>query len=132
MQRTEDFLDDLFLQQGVNHPADGRHILTWEGKRYVFYLTDRHYKDLAELLAPYLDAAHNALLFRRDAVRQTTISRAERKVNADIRAWAADAGYQLSHSGPIPPEVRAAYAAQGGDLDDEEVDSDDGRVAAQS
>jgi Lsr2 len=29
---------------------------------------------------------------------------------ADIRAWAVENGYDISHAGPIPREVRRAYA----------------------
>lgn len=107
----ETFVDDLYRERGISHPADGRHVLTWEGKRYTLYLTEKHYRDLQTVLEPYLDAAQKALLFRRDAVRSTTVSRADRERNKRMRAWGNDQGWTLPQYGPIPPKLHAAYSA---------------------
>lgn len=79
--------------------------LAYQGVEYEIDLGPRHRAALANVLAPFIQAAR--------PVRATTPRRAHHRAEAAaIRAWAAEEGIGLQARGRIPGDVRARYLAQ--------------------
>lgn len=112
MDGDEQLWDDRHLAEDDEQvSADTKVHMTFEGERFVLALTEEHASDLHARVEPYLDAARKARVFRHNAARRTSIGRAARKENGDIRRWARKNGYKIGPGGPIKQEIRDAYHA---------------------
>lgn len=105
--------------------ADVSRILGWDGYDYVIDLSDKHDKELQELLTPYLEAAHEKIKQRkkyqskpsidvpltRPAPVSTSLTPERRAV---IRAWAKANGYEVGEKGVLAKAVVQAYEDEHG------------------
>ncbi|WIY82059.1 Lsr2 family protein [Propionimicrobium sp. PCR01-08-3] len=79
-----------------------------DGVNYEIDLSKKNADSLREALAPYVGAARRV---RGQRARSAGSTAAAGSSPAEIRAWAADNGYEVSARGRVPAEVRAAYEA---------------------
>jgi hypothetical protein len=86
-------------------PADETVGFALDGDSYAIDLTAEHAAQLREALAPYIGHA------RRVTGRSAARPARTRQSAADIRAWAQEAGVEVSSRGRIPADVVAAYEA---------------------
>lgn len=78
-------------------------------------LSDAQEAELREFLAPYLAAGRRAQSNNgngKPAARPVRSTDAAR--NAEVRAWAAERGFELGDRGRIPQKILQAYAAERG------------------
>lgn len=84
-----------------------------DGRGYEIDLSKKNAGKLRKLFAPYVSAARSTGRASRPAARLSDA--ADPGVSAaDVRAWASEAGFQVSARGRIPADVLAAYRAQHG------------------
>ncbi|UOK18087.1 Lsr2-like DNA bridging protein [Gordonia phage Switzerland] len=100
----------------TGEPADEECILGWEGYDYSIDLTSDHYKELHELLQPYLEAAHERNKQRKrpaQKMRAAKVDPGTVKPNKEerdrIRAWARDNGHNVGDKGVIAQAIVDAY-----------------------
>ena len=93
-------------------PADETVRFGLDGVEYEIDLSKQHARAFRRELASFLIHARQAERGRR---RRPARSSPDRRRSGDIRAWAKDAGIQVSDRGRIPASVVAQYqAATGG------------------
>ncbi len=91
-----------------------------DGMAYQIDLSSANSKKLRDFLDPYLEAAQRVgrvgsgaqLVSSRRSSSQTQTFAMNREENAAIRAWAAEAGYEVSDRGRIPQHISDAYHAR--------------------
>jgi Lsr2 len=89
-------------------PADETVRFGLDGVEYEIDLSKQHARAFRRELASFLVHAHQAERGRR---RRPARSSSGRQRSSDIRAWAKDAGIQVSDRGRIPAGVAAQYQA---------------------
>ncbi len=93
-------------------PADETVRFGLDGVEYEIDLSKQHARAFRRELASFLIHARRA---ERERRRRPARSSSGRRRSGDIRAWAKDAGIQVSDRGRIPASVVAQYqAATGG------------------
>ena len=80
-----------------------------EGAEYSIDLNDKNLKKLRDALTPYTAAGEKIGKTRRARNSTSTGSRSD---SAEIRAWAAESGVEVSSRGRIPQSVTDAYDAR--------------------
>ena len=86
-------------------PADTTVAFAWGGASYEIDLSEANAQKLRDLLAPYVAAGRRVGGRRKSGGRR----RAGGSSAGEIRAWAAENGYNVSARGRVPAEVREAY-----------------------
>lgn len=81
--------------------------LSLNGRAVSIDLSDKHVRELEELLAPYFD---KGIVIERH-VKAAAKSNGDADENARIREWAANNGHNVSDRGRLPKAVVEAYAA---------------------
>jgi len=88
-----------------------------DGVKYSIDLSAKNSKKFADAMAPFVTAAQRlggntapTRSARKSRVRSTP-ARSDKEQLADIRAWAAAEGYQVSGRGRISTAIREAYDA---------------------
>lgn len=107
-----DLHDDLDerITEGVQTYSFG-----YQGKSYEIELGEKNAAKLEKALAPFIAAARTAGGTTRSSSRGRAKSGGGRRDLADVRAWAAANGYNVSPRGRVAGSVLEAYdAAQGG------------------
>jgi hypothetical protein len=89
-------------------PADETVRFGLDGVEYEIDLSRQHARTFRRELASFLVHARRA---ERGPRRQPARSSSGRRRSGDIRAWAKDAGIQVSDRGRIPASVVAQYQA---------------------
>lgn len=105
-QRVEIRLTDD-LDQG---PADETVQFGLDGVTYHIDLSDSNAQELRGVLAPWLSNARRVKGQRNGRKAPTSTGGNGGPSAADVRAWAAEQGIELSSRGRVPAEVRKAYA----------------------
>ncbi|MER6380742.1 Lsr2 family protein [Streptomyces sp. NPDC001127] len=96
------YTDDL---TGEESSEATTHTFSLDGVQYEIDLGHDTYDQMLQAFGPFIKAA-----------RKTGRTRTTRKAavvaedTAAIRAWAKEAGYEISNRGRVPGEVREAYA----------------------
>ncbi|KUN03181.1 hypothetical protein AQI95_24390 [Streptomyces yokosukanensis] len=98
------YTDDL---TGEESSEAANHTFSLDGVQYEIDLGPDSYDQLLEALAPFTRAGRKIGRTRKP-VKATAASGGED--SAAIRAWAKEAGYEISSRGRVPAEVREAYA----------------------
>lgn len=91
----EDDIDGSVADETIRFAVDG--------VEYEIDLSEKNANKLRNAFAPWVGSA------RRVAGRRRTGSKPQRGSASEIRAWAADNGYEVSARGRVPAEVREAY-----------------------
>lgn len=107
---TVELTDDL---DGTK--ADQTVTFGWDGVSYQIDLSKKNARIFDRLIAPYVAAARRertSARRSRAAGSRSGSSSGRRTDLADIRAWAQQAGYQVSDRGRIPNPVIEAYDAR--------------------
>lgn len=78
-----------------------------DGSNYAIDLNAKNAKKLRDSLAPYVASARKESSRGRGRRSRSAAGPAA----ADVRAWAREAGYEVSERGRVPAEVKAAYEA---------------------
>lgn len=105
MQRTQvivTVLDDLDLRGDLETPATEHHKLEFDGHGIEIDLSEPHSKELAEFLAPYLEAGHTVKYPSKPYVPKTELGQRmseARKVNKAARDWAEAIGRKVPSRG---------------------------------
>ena len=100
-QRTViQLIDDLDGGQ-----ADQQVTFALDGVEYEIDLSEANAQKLRDLLAPYVAAGRRVGGRRKSGGRR----RVGGSSAGEIRAWAAENGYNVSARGRVPAEVREAY-----------------------
>ena len=92
-------------------PADETVRFGLDGVEYEIDLSKQHARTFRRELASFLVHARRA---ERERRRRPARSPSGRRRSGDIRAWAKDAGIQVSDRGRIPASVVAQYQAATG------------------
>jgi Lsr2 len=92
-------------------PADETVRFGLDGVEYEIDLSKQHARTFRRELAAFLVHARRA---ERERRRRPARSPSGRRRSGDIRAWAKDAGIQVSDRGRIPASVVAQYQAATG------------------
>lgn len=79
-----------------------------DGKKYEFDTSPAHAKEFRRDLEKYISASRSAGNRRSRGSRR---SRSSARDSQAVRAWARDAGYEVSDRGRISSEIVAAYEA---------------------
>jgi hypothetical protein len=96
-------------------PADETVRFGLDGVDYEIDLSKQHARAFRRDLASFLVHARRAERGRRRPSARSSSGSSGRRRSGDIRAWAKDAGIQVSERGRIPASVVAQYqAATGG------------------
>ena len=80
------------------------------GADYEIDLSAKNAKDFRKQITPFIEHARKA---GRGAPRRAVRTAASRQRSGDIRAWAKEAGIEVSDRGRIPAEVVERYNAAG-------------------
>ncbi|MFF9056896.1 histone-like nucleoid-structuring protein Lsr2 [Streptomyces erythrochromogenes] len=99
-------VDDL---DGQSTAGVERIAFAWKGKEYEIDLSAAHVEEYDKLFGPLVAAARprQAAARKRGAAKPKSDGADQR-----IRAWAKKAGREVPRSGPVPQELRDAYAAE--------------------
>ncbi|WP_043266800.1 Lsr2 family protein [Streptomyces sp. CT34] len=97
------YTDDL---TGEESSEATTHTFSLDGVQYQIDLAPESYDQLLEAMAPFTKAGRKTGRTRKSP-KATAVSRDD---SAAIRAWAKEAGYEVSNRGRVPAEVREAYA----------------------
>ncbi len=97
----------LYVDDIDGSAAEGTVRFGLGGTEYEIDLNKKHTQQLTKALEPYIAAARKAPTSRR-AVRA---SRAAKRDQSDVRAWARANGITVSNRGRIPADVLAKYEA---------------------
>lgn len=97
-------------------PADEQCVLGWEGYNYALDLTSDHYKELHELLEPWLEAAHEKTKQKKQVKQKVPAKPAELVIDKPdraerdlIRTWARENGHDVGDKGVIAKAIVEAY-----------------------
>ncbi|KIZ15774.1 histone-like nucleoid-structuring protein Lsr2 [Streptomyces natalensis] len=82
------------------------HTFSLDGVQYEIDLAPDSYDQLLEAMAPFTKAGRKTGRARKSH-KATAVSRDD---SAAIRAWAKEAGFEVSNRGRVPAAVREAYA----------------------
>lgn len=96
----EDDIDGSLADETVKFALDGTN--------YEIDLSVANAKKLRDALAPFVGHARRVTATRG---RKAAATSADSASPAEIREWAASAGFEISPRGRVPKEVREAYAA---------------------
>lgn len=109
-RKLEILVDDLDGSEAAETVVFGL-----DGEAYEIDLTRENAEALRALLAPYIAGGRKAAVKRTRRKATKGSSSAGTSASAVVRAWAAEAGYEVNSRGRIPADVQAAYdAAHGG------------------
>ncbi|MGG7568901.1 histone-like nucleoid-structuring protein Lsr2 [Streptomyces sirii] len=97
------YIDDL---TGEEAEEAATHTFSLDGLSYEIDLTPDSYDQLLQAFGPFIQASRKVGRTRKSRQAST----GSREDSAAIRAWAKDAGYEVSNRGRVPTEVREAYA----------------------
>ncbi len=97
----------LYVDDIDGSAAEGTVKFGLGGTEYEIDLNKKHTQQLTKALEPYIAAARKAPGSRRTARG----SRASRRDQSDVRAWARAQGIAVSDRGRIPAGVLAEYEA---------------------
>jgi len=81
-----------------------------DGKSYAIDLSSKNADKLRRALAPYLAAARREGSLPRPSGRPKTTAD---YIPAQVRAWAQDAGYEVSSRGRVSSDLVAAFKSAG-------------------
>ncbi|OKI50340.1 histone-like nucleoid-structuring protein Lsr2 [Streptomyces sp. MJM1172] len=102
-------VDDL---DGKSTEGVERIEFSWQGKDYEVDLSSAHIERYSDLLDPLLKAARLKQVTGRKTGRTAAgKSKADAAETKRIRDWGKTSGLDVPDRGPIPKEVRDAYAA---------------------
>lgn len=106
-QRTqvilEDDLDGGTAEETVSFGLDGR--------AYEIDLSARNAKKMRQVLTPYIDAGRRVGRVPRQSGTSRSGTGSGSGNAAQIRAWAVEAGYEVSARGRVSADLVAAYEA---------------------
>ncbi|GGU98579.1 Lsr2 family protein [Streptomyces albospinus] len=97
------YTDDLTDEESSEATT---HTFSLDGVQYEIDLAPDSYDQLLEAMAPFTEAGRKTGRPRKSH-KATDVSRDD---SAAIRAWAKEAGHEVSDRGRVPAEVREAYA----------------------
>lgn len=115
-------MDDVEAARGRQVEAERPDVpLGLDGRSFLIDLSEKNYRKLHEVLAPYIAAARRSSGngSRATAARRSASSGPARRVAPDreqnmaIRAWARARGMECSDRGRIPADVLEAYHDEG-------------------
>ncbi|WP_438484230.1 histone-like nucleoid-structuring protein Lsr2 [Streptomyces sp. S186] len=98
------YTDDL---TGEESSEATTHVLSLDGVEYEIDLAPDSYDQLLEAMAPFTNVGRRIRKTGGKARKAAAVSRED---SAAVRAWAKEAGYDVSARGRVPAEVREAYA----------------------
>ncbi|MFK0295453.1 Lsr2 family protein [Streptomyces sp. NPDC090442] len=101
------YTDDL---TGEESSEATTHVLALDGVEYEIDLAPDSYDQLLEAVAPFTKAGRRTRKTgKAGKPRKTSATTGGREDSAAIRAWAQEAGYEISARGRVPADVREAY-----------------------
>lgn len=97
------FISDLSGK--LADPGTAKVRFALDGADYEIDLTAGEQIEFREILKPFVDAARRRRPAGQTVAAETTVS------NQEIRAWAAENGFEVPQRGRIPAPVRDAFGA---------------------
>jgi len=82
-----------------------------DGVQYDIDLSDRHAKELRELLAPYLEAGRKKSARRQRKGTTRKAAKAGQPSSQEVREWARQNGIDISARGRVPGDVYVKFQA---------------------
>jgi hypothetical protein len=105
-QRVQVILEDDF----DGSEADETVTFGLEGVEYEIDLSGKNADDLRDALAPWVAHARRVGgRRRRAAAKVAAVSNGAGSSTSEIRAWAQEAGYEVSSRGRVSSEIREAF-----------------------
>ncbi|MFF4952818.1 Lsr2 family protein [Streptomyces chattanoogensis] len=97
------YIDDL---TGEEAQEAATHTFSLDGVSYEIDLGPESYEQMLQAFGPFIKASRKVGRTRKPSKATTGASRDD---SAAIRAWAKEAGYDVSDRGRVPADVREAY-----------------------